>query len=110
MAGSRRSVMLAVVALLFAVLLALDLEEGLEVLDLAVVAGEGGSRVMRAGAEVGGVFEQALLAALHFQGEFGDGGVGDGFEGVSDSSVDAFDMAVEGDVDLFVVQGRYEIR
>ena len=38
----------------------------------------------RSSAEVGGVFQQPLLAALHVQDERGDRGVGDGLEGVAD--------------------------
>ena len=65
---------------------------------------------MGALAEVGAVDQQALLAALHFEDELGDRGVGDGFEGVADPPVlDRVDAADEGDVDLVVVQGGDQV-
>ena len=44
-------------------------------------------------AEVAGVDQQALLAALHLEDELGDRGVGDRFEGVADAAVDGVDAA-----------------
>ncbi len=58
------------------------------VVHLSVLGGEVDGR-MRLGlrrAEVFAVFEQALGSALHAQDEFGDGGVGDGGEGVADAA------------------------
>ena len=48
------------------------------------------------------VGDEALAAAVEGEGEAGDGGVGDGFEGGAEAARDAFDVADEGDVDLAV--------
>ena len=57
-----------------------------------------------------GVDQQALLAALHFQGELGDRGVGDDFEGVADAAaLDRVDAADQVDVDLGRVQGGDQV-
>ena len=52
------------------------------------------------GAEVDRVDEEALVAAVEVEGELGDGGVGDGFEGGADCAVDGVDEADQVDVDL----------
>ena len=49
--------------------------------------------------------EEALAAAVEGEGEVGDRGVGDGFEGGAEAAVDGVDVAVEGDVDLAVEGG-----
>ena len=81
-------------------------DQGIEVVDLAALGDEVGEGALGFGADVFGVLEKALLAALHLEDELGDGGVGDDFEGVAHAMVGgAVDFAVEGDVDLAVEGG-----
>jgi hypothetical protein len=86
-----------------------DREAGALVGGLAVLGGEEVGVEVAMFAEVGGVDEETLAAALHIEGDPGHRGVGDGFEGVADLAVDAFDVAEEVEVDLAVVKGGDEV-
>src|SRR5690349_16859754 len=70
-------------ALAFALLLlAIVLDERIELVDLAALSGEAGNPLLRLLAEVLGVFEEAVpLATFHFEDEPGNRGVGDSREG-----------------------------
>lgn len=69
------------------------------------MGGEGDPGTGSGPAEVGGVDEEALLAAGHDQFEFGDRGVGDRLEGVADAAADGVDVACEVDLDLAAEAG-----
>jgi hypothetical protein len=56
-------------------------------------------------AEVAGVDEEALFAAGHGQGEFGDGDVGDGVESGADAAVDGVDASDQVGGDLAAEEG-----
>src|SRR5919112_5144445 len=80
------------------------LERGLEVPQLAVLAVEVDEDVVPAAAEVGGVDEEALLAALHVQNGLGHRRVGEHLEGAAQApALDRVDAAVDVQVDLVVV-------
>ena len=83
----------------------------LGVVGLAVLGGELDARLVRDLADVGGVDQQAFLAALEFEHELGDRGVGDLSKGRAEARVfgsllvDGVDEADEDRVDLAVEVG-----
>ena len=72
---------------------------------LAVLAVDLDVDVLGCGAEVDGVDEEALVAAIEVEGKLGDGGVGDGVEGGAQLAVDRFDETDQVDVDLALELG-----
>ena len=77
-----------------------SLENRVLIRGLAVLTVDLDVDVLGGRAEVDRVDEEALVAAIEAEGEFGDGGVGDGIEGGAELAVDRFDVADEVDVDL----------
>src|SRR3954447_7783356 len=62
------------------------LDDGVEFVELAVLALESCLGAVLGFADVFAVDDQPLLAALHLQDELGDRGVGDAFEGAADAA------------------------
>lgn len=59
-------------------------------------------------AEVGGIDDQALMAALHLHDSFADGGVGDTAQGGADTALLGVDPGDDFDVDL-PMQGKDQV-
>src|SRR5690242_10477289 len=89
--------------LLAALLLAAVADRGPEIQPLPVLGGEVDFGLLLLAADVFGVDQEPLLAALHFKDELGHRGVGDRFEGVADAPpLGGVDLAVHEDPDLAV--------